>query len=149
MKTLFAAFLTTFMATASAADWNEFASTVKVLDTQLKVSKITFDKRTFAKQFCDKLDMRLAMFSTLRKAATNAEPKLKAVSFRADTNAGLVTGIWGWSDGEVVKADDDHVTVLLDDDTEIIDSSLTRMNRWLIASGMTPYKGLPAICETR
>lgn len=149
MKNLFVVFLIGLAAPAGAVDWNEFATTVKVDRTSLKVSKTVFQQRTFATQFCGKLDMKLATFATLRRAATNAEPRVKAVQFRADTNDGLVTGIWGWSDGDVVKADDDHVTVLLDDDTEIIDSSLTRMNHWLASSGMLPYKGLPAVCEPR
>ena len=78
MGNLFVVFLIGLAASAGAVDWNDYASTVTVLRTPLKVSKIEFKERSLAKQFCDKLEMKLANFATLRKAAANAEPHQKA-----------------------------------------------------------------------
>ncbi|WP_413290404.1 hypothetical protein [Bdellovibrio sp. HCB337] len=132
-------------ANAFAFDWNAMATPVKVGGTELKVSKITFDDRNFARQFCEKLNMKLADFSTLEKAA-HASPPMKAVLFVADTNDGKISGIWGWNTEKKYLVKDTSIDLKFDGDQEITPTSLDLINQNAPKWGITPYKGLPAVC---
>lgn len=152
MKKLFLLFGLLFhFANAFAFDWNKLATPVKVDGIEIKVTSNKFDKRYYAMEFCKKIDMKLASFETLKKAAQIAadQPKVKDVIFSAHYNSGKVTGVWGWSDEEgKMKVDDTNVTLQFDGSGESpIPTSLTIINNDMIKNGLLPYKGLPAFCE--
>lgn len=142
---LFSALLFQFT-NASAFDWNALASAAKVDGMELKVSKMTFENRNFARQFCEKLNMKLADFSTLERAV-HADPPVKAVLFVAHTNSGKLTGIWGWSTEKKMLVKDTSVDLKLEGDQDITPTSLEIFNQNAPGWGVTPYKGLPAVCQ--
>ena len=147
-KILFTAVLFLNSATAFADfDWSKYAYEVKNTGKSVQVSRLKFEQRYYAAEFCKKLNLKLADFETIKKLSVYSEPKLKEIIFKADTNRGKISGIWAWQSTSVVKTADDFTMMKFDDEAEGEQGQFSATNRWLMTNGMTPYKGLPAICE--
>ena len=149
---LMAALLMSFT-TASAAefDWSQLAIDHQINGQTLKISRMNFQQRIFAFQFCQKIGMELADMKTIHQAGTSTENPLKQAKWRMDLGQRTVIGVWGWTSEKVVKANDAKVFIYSDIEKEgefkIHFDQFGDLNKVLVESGLTPHKGLPAICR--
>lgn len=138
-------------ASAYAFDWSLLVKYATLNGVQLNISKKLYTERDDVASFCATFNMKIASLQTLKKAAVAATPPVKEAIFTAHYNSGKVTGIWGWSDEQPVKIENDtKVTLLYDGNAETpIPTTLPIVNSDLANNGLLPYKGLPAICEPK
>lgn len=138
---------------ASAADMADFAFSPTVGDTTIKISRIGFKERHWAKQFCQKLGMKIAHPSTIEAITVTTAPQTdkrihNAIYFKVEANGKVMSGIWGWLSEEESPEKTLDIFMKFDGDSQKSADNFTDINNLLLSSGYTPYK-LPAICEKK
>jgi|GEM_PF-7038211 hypothetical protein len=132
---------------AWATNWEQFAKPHHVNGETLKISRVNFDTRFFAQDFCKKISMELADIKTVVEAFNAQENPLTVAKFKADLGDQMFEGVWAWTSDPVVKANDAKVFIQRNENPKVDILELSEVNGLLISRGATPYKGLPAICR--
>lgn len=132
---------------AAEFDWEKLATSHTVNGQTLKISRMTFKERYFAFQFCQKIGMVLADIKTITEASKDAKAPQAAIKFKADLGDTLLDGIWAWTSEPVKKVKDASVFIQLNGNPKVDIENFNEVNHFLLSKGVTPYKGLPAICR--
>lgn len=138
---------------ASAAGMADFAFSPTVGDTTIKISRIGFKERHWAKQFCQKLGMKIASPQTVEAITVTTAPQTDkrihdAIYFKVEANGKVMSGIWSWLSEEESPEKNLDIFMKFDGESQKSADNLAEINNILMSNGYTPYK-LPAICEKK
>ena len=144
---------------ANDFDWSSLASKVDAGGKfTVMVSKIEFNDRYMAQEFCKRLGLKLASAQTVLDVAVYGKPEVQETLFQVKLPGGEVKyGVWGWDpqraldkfDKNDPKKKDTNVLFRYRGTLEWNSSSLREFGQQaeILTYGDEPIKGLPAICE--